>query len=565
MDFDHPKVMNLVIVHYHLKRGGVTNVIANQLQSLDSKETCVGNVLLLNGPNDSGWNAELDARFANFRFERMLCPEFGYEASVEEFKPDLAKSIVDRLDEKDFAPHETVIQIHNHGLGKNNSITAAVSSLAEAGYSLLLQIHDFAEDFRPENFGFINVAAESKKKTFQQFVYPISPRIHYGCLNRRDFDALLDSGIPESHVHFLPNPISVSSSVPSPKSSHVISSPDLNSGKHEMQNAEDPLNKTEVIRKAIGVNENQRFVLFPVRAIRRKNIGEAILFAAANDDVHVAITLPAVSPAEKKSYDDFVQFCVEQTVCVSFECGMMEFEFHDLVDAADFIFTSSVTEGFGMAFLESWFFGKTIVGRNLPEITADFVESGLELSHMYEQVRIPTNWFDVEAEIESFANAFESVCYSYARPNANRREIEKLFDLDRVDSGRVDSGHGDSDIGDSSCVDFAILSTNTQRSIIKLVLNDHQLRQEFLAINPMFTLPETNETLIKKNAQVVKANYSTEHFGKTFARVLGSTMIQTEGETVSAGNVTPSQRSECAKDVLTAFLDSSRFFPLRVE
>ena len=118
MDSGHPNVMNLVIVHYHLKRGGVTNVIANQLQSLDSEGMCVGNVLLMNGPNDSGWNADLDSGFVNFQFERMICPEFGYEESVEEFKPDLAKSIVDRLDEKGFAPHETVIQIHNHGLGK---------------------------------------------------------------------------------------------------------------------------------------------------------------------------------------------------------------------------------------------------------------------------------------------------------------------------------------------------------------------------------------------------------------------------------------------------------------
>ena len=369
-----------------------------------------------------------------------------------------------------------------------------MSGLADAGYSMLLQIHDFAEDFRPQNFRFINVAAESKKKTFQQFVYPISPRIHYGCLNRRDFNALLNSGIPESRLHFLPNPISVSSSLTNPEISHVISSPDLNSGKHEMQNVEDLVHKTEVIRKAIGINENKRFVLFPVRAIRRKNIGEAILFAAANEDVHLAITLPAVSPLEKKSYDGFVQFCVEQKVCVSFQCGMMNFEFHDLVDAADFIFTSSVTEGFGMAFLESWLSGKMIVGRNLPEITTDFVASGLELSHMYEQVRIPTKWFNVKAEIETFANAFESVCHSYARTSVNRREINELFD--------------------SELVDFAILSTETQRSIIKRVLNEQKLRQEVLTLNPTFRLPETNATLIKKNAQVVKANYSTEHFGK---------------------------------------------------
>jgi len=526
--------MNLVIIHYHLKRGGVTSVIANQLKSLDSAEAPVSKVLLLHGPNDSGWDLATDSGMVNFQFERKMCSEFGYEQTINDFKPDLAKTIVEGLDERGFDRGDTVIQIHNHGLGKNNSITAAVSDLADAGFCMLLQIHDFAEDFRPQNFEFLNNAAKTLSKTYQQLVYPKNPRIHYGCLNRRDFDALLKSGIDPSHLHFLPNPIAVGDSVATlhsnseSKVANHLSSENLSR-----------------IRAAIGIEDSKRLVLFPVRAIRRKNIGEAILFAAVNNQAHVAITLPAVTPVEKDSYELFVRFASENSLPVSFECGMKGIEFRDLVEAADCVFTSSVTEGFGMAFLESWLSGKMMIGRNLPEITADFVDAGLDLSLMYEQVWIPTKWFDVEKEIVSFANAFEDVCQAYARPNVGRTQIESIFATPHID--------------------FAILSTDTQREIISLILNEKERKQEFMALNPSFTIPDANQLLITSNSQVVKENFSIEQFGSAFAKVLMSTITQSQSESVPSKKLVSPNRSESSLDVLTTYLDVSRFYPLRVE
>lgn len=536
MDCEQPEVMNLVIIHYHLKRGGVTSVIANQLKSLDFEETPVSKILVLHGPDDTGWDLSLDSGMVNFQFERKMCSEFGYEQSDAEFNPDLAKTIVEGLDERGFERDQTVIQIHNHGLGKNNSITAAVSGLADAGFGLLLQIHDFAEDFRPRNFEFLNRAAKTLSKTYQQLVYPKNSRIHYGCLNRRDFDALLESGVDESHLHFLPNPIAVGDSV---------KTFDSNSTAVGTVTNHDSSEKVSRIGDAIGVEGSKQLVLFPVRAIRRKNIGEAILFAAVHEQVHVAITLPAVSPVEKESYDPFVRFSREHSVPVSFECGTKGIEYRDLVDAADCIFTSSVTEGFGMAFLESWLSGKMMVGRNLPEITADFVDAGLDLSLMYEHVWIPTNWFDVEKEIVSFANAFENVCHAYARPNVGRPQIETIFAPPHID--------------------FAILSTQTQRAIIRLILNEAERKQEFMALNPSFTVPDVNDVLISSNAQVVKENFSIEQFGKVFVKVLMSTITQSRSESGLLENTLAPGRSESSLDVLTTYLDVGRFYPLRVE
>ncbi len=60
-----------------------------------------------------------------------------------------------------------------------------------------------------------------------------------------------------------------------------------------------------------------------------------------------------------------------------------------MIAKADALITTSVAEGFGLAFLEPWLASKPLVGRNLPEITADFAEHGLDLSALYNCLPVP--------------------------------------------------------------------------------------------------------------------------------------------------------------------------------
>src|SRR5690606_24766441 len=65
--------------------------------------------------------------------------------------------------------------------------------------------------------------------------------------------------------------------------------------------------------------------------------------------------------------------------------------------AADCMMTTSVAEGFGMVFLEPWLEGLPLVGRDLPDITADFRQAGLTLDHVYTNLWIPLDWIDRQA------------------------------------------------------------------------------------------------------------------------------------------------------------------------
>jgi hypothetical protein len=56
------------------------------------------------------------------------------------------------------------------------------------------------------------------------------------------------------------------------------------------------------------------------------------------------------------------------------------------------VITTSVGEGFGLAFLEPWLAGRPLRGRDLPPITADFRAAGVALPGLYERLDVPLCW-----------------------------------------------------------------------------------------------------------------------------------------------------------------------------
>ena len=59
-----------------------------------------------------------------------------------------------------------------------------------------------------------------------------------------------------------------------------------------------------------------------------------------------------------------------------------------MVACSEAIVTTSVAEGFGLGFLEPWVFGKSLCGRNLPEITGDFTDHQIDLTNLYERLEV---------------------------------------------------------------------------------------------------------------------------------------------------------------------------------
>ena len=147
--------MKLAILHYHLNRGGVTQVIANHLRSLATlpeRERDAYKVAVVFGGRCEDWPQNLLAELPLRQAISCVVPELDYDDHHPVEPERLAQRLEETLRGNGFSSDETVIHAHNHSLGKNSALPEALAGLAVKGYGLLLHIHDFAEDFRPENY-----------------------------------------------------------------------------------------------------------------------------------------------------------------------------------------------------------------------------------------------------------------------------------------------------------------------------------------------------------------------------------------------------------------------------
>lgn len=422
--------MNIAFIHYHLKTGGVTSVLRQQVTAIS--KAC--NVLVLTGgPPESEFPADV-----------IHIPGLGYTIDESE-SPDpaaVAESIVRAIHEK-WAGGCDILHIHNPLLSKNKDFLKIIGALQKQNIKLFLQIHDFAEDGRPLAY----------------FSEPYPADCHYGVINSRDYTILLKSGLKKEGLHKVINTI-----------------------------------------RAIDVNEppvQESRVVYPVRGIRRKNIGEAILLALffKNSEI-LSITLPPNSPADWKSYDGWKQFVGENNLNVEFEAGVKD-DFEALVNASQFLITTSITEGFGFSFLEPWAAGKMLWGRKLPGICDDFEASGIQLDHLYTRLLVPVAWVGEKTLYEKWTAAVFNTCSLLNHP---------------IDRHRIDKAFGE--ITRDGNIDMGLLDETFQKQAIFHVLSDTKHAEKLKSLNPF--LEDFGETpdpdqLIERNKNAALAKYGQDN------------------------------------------------------
>jgi hypothetical protein len=411
--------MNVAIIHYHLNRGGVTTVIRSHIHAIATAQADVARVLLLYGGSRTGWPD--DDSYIGPQVTLHVVPELAYDKGppAAANATYLADALERALGQHDFQRDATLLHVHNHHLGKNASLPGACQELALRGYPLLLQIHDFPEDFRPENYQRL-LRAYGDPQRLERALYPQAAHVHYAVLNGRDFGLLKSCGFTPERLNLVPNPVE----------------PPAAFAEREKSRA-----KAE---RCFGL-DRRRFVVYPVRAIRRKNLGEMLLWAAAFGDRAVfAVTQPAITAAERPSYCTWKDMAQRLRLSCRFEIGnSSSLTYAEILAAADQVLTTSVAEGFGMVFLEPWLLGKVLLGRDLPEITADFVQAKLDLRSLHEAVWVPLEWCGPDQFLETFERLYGMALERFGRrppaPAVIRGNVERLLHDGHVDFARLPS------------------------------------------------------------------------------------------------------------------------------
>jgi hypothetical protein len=207
--------------------------------------------------------------------------------------------------------------------------------------------------------------------------------------------------------------------------------------------------------------------LYPVRGLRRKNVGEAILLARlTNPSLPLAVTQPPTSPQDVASYNDWRKFCSRLGLQVFFDHGK-RYAFAELLTAAHSMLTTSISEGFGFAFLEPWTAGRFLWGRRLADICPDFEAAGVQLDHLYDTIDIPLGWVEKETLRHRWTRCLRE---AYGR-------FHGVIGQRAVDAAWHKAAAGD-------LIDFGMLAESMQRDIIRRVIGDRAAARRLKSINP---------------------------------------------------------------------------------
>jgi hypothetical protein len=192
--------------------------------------------------------------------------------------------------------------------------------------------------------------------------------------------------------------------------------------------------------KILDLPEN--LLLYPVRAVRRKNLGELALLASSHQDFHFANSLGPTNPEFTPIFEDWKQFGKELELPLTYGLGEhTDASFPEMVGHAQSILSVSVAEGFGLGFLEPWTFGKGLCGRNLPDITSDFAELGVSLANLYDRLPIPLDCIPSVSQVrETIQSALAQFYLDYQEDlpeDGTEIAFQSMVENDCIDFGRL--------------------------------------------------------------------------------------------------------------------------------
>ena len=337
--------VKIAILHYHLRPGGVATVIRNAQRALAGK------------------------------FDVQVLADFGYDEhparSRRAFLAEsgrLADGLAKRLRGVD------VLHTHNVGLGKHPRLTYAVKLLAERRrIKIINQVHDFPEDHRPAQLRALRHCTGKRDDAFQRALcYYDAPNVIWATLTTYDAAKLAAHGVPARKFHVLPNPVD----------------------EEFFTKAAPSRAKLQLVREQLAAfarahrfhfDTRKKMLLSPMKVMVRKNNAEAVELVKRLKKYQLVISLDASSASDRDYSERLKKKIRRERLPVVIGFGAALDNPLPLFHLAHAILTTSQVEGFGYTFVEGWLCHKAVVGRDIPEVTQDFVAAGMKMSHFYRE------------------------------------------------------------------------------------------------------------------------------------------------------------------------------------
>ena len=400
--------MQLAIGHYYIgSNDGVNTVIWRTVNELMHINPGLRITLFGKATDNIGnflpWNGER----LDYRNIEELAPDYhtpGLEGKTVQIQRAHdyvwhGTNMAERF-QREFAGTDTVL-MENLSVGIHPAVTYGFYLWSLWEYQsgspkrFLVRVHDFAQQ-RPANFNNIKkfqAFLPTDMPDWHQILYPSTPNVEYLAINTPDYYRLMDHGIEPKRIWYVPNSID-------------------DSLVHVGEPCQ-PLRRLLETEK--GINPEAAILFYPVRAIPRKNVEEAIFLLqllnnlAAQSDYgpkydldkkyHLVVSLAGQNEQEKKYAQTLREFVRKNNLPVTIDISdlvglhreydledpnrIVKYGVSDMYSISRMTVSTSLMEGFGFVFIEPWAVNECVIGRNIPAVTTDFKKAGLSLDHLY--------------------------------------------------------------------------------------------------------------------------------------------------------------------------------------
>ena len=515
--------MKLVIVHYHLRPGGIRRVIELATPHIVSAVGHRGTTITLASGErpDRKWRKVFEQVCGQTPVEFFVEPAFGYfseqRKSPGTLRRQIQRALIQLLDSA--ATDDMVVWAHNLGLARNLILTQELMLVCEARrLPLLAHHHDWWFDNRWQRW------PEARRAGFPS-LNAVAKGI-FGSKNTRHLTINhADSAVLKRHIrgriNWLPN---LAEPSPPPPAGRVRFARNW-------------------LRHRFG--HDAPVWLLPCRLLRRKNVAEALLLTRWLRPKGWLVTTGGVSSADEQAYFEKLD-AAARAHHWRLRLGVLAGDetrkptVGELLAASEAVLLTSIQEGFGLPYLEATAARRPLLSRALPNIAPDLKQFGFRFPQYYEEILVGTELFDWQSERAHQQRLFRAWLKSL--PAAARKLAGEPHILAATRQ--------------PAAVPFSRLTLTAQLQVLALPVA--QTWKTCVTLNPFLKTwqarAESGKLRVAPWPQRAARWLNGEHYGKHFLRAYESATDPSIGETVAAG--------PCQNDFIRHKLKAQFLYPL---
>ncbi|MBI3850546.1 MAG: glycosyltransferase family 4 protein [Verrucomicrobia bacterium] len=379
----HCNPVKLVIVHYHLRPGGIRRIIELATPHLvrEAPRPITRIVLATGQCADRSWHDHFAQQLPGVPVKVFVERAFNY-LSEQRASPRRITAHLRRALEKLFTDADAgncLVWAHNLGVGRNLLLARELAFVCAArDIPLVAHHHDWWFDNRwarwPEmrRFGFRTLAASARA------VFPQTDNVIHVAINHADA-AVLARHFDKCAL-WLPN---LTEPAPPPPAATVR-------------------NTRRWLRNNLA-HDDAPVWLLPCRSLRRKNIAEALLLTRWLRPEAWLVVTGAASSADEVPYFKALERAAHQHhwrlrlgVLAGDESRMPSVP--ELLAASEAVLLTSIQEGFGLPYLEAAAAHRPLIARRLSNIAPDLNRFGFHFPQAYDEILVTPDLFNWRSE-----------------------------------------------------------------------------------------------------------------------------------------------------------------------